>query len=34
MLFWGEIAGEMLMVGGLGTSLIIFGRRRDREVRS
>jgi hypothetical protein len=36
MLFWGEITGEMLMVGGLGAILIILGRRRvgDRQLRA
>src|SRR6185503_8200464 len=27
MLFWGEIAGEVLMIGGLGAVLVSLGRR-------
>jgi hypothetical protein len=30
MLFWGEIAGEMLMVGGTGAVLILLARRAAR----
>ena len=32
MLFWGEIAGEMLLVGGTGALLILLGRRPPRGV--
>jgi hypothetical protein len=32
MLFWGQIAGEMLLVGGTGALLIFLGRRSVREV--
>jgi hypothetical protein len=27
MLFWGEIAGELVMVGGIGALLIVLGRK-------
>jgi hypothetical protein len=33
VLFWGEIAGELLLVGGTGTVLMVLGRRRVRELR-
>ena len=33
MLFWGEIVGEMLLVGGTGIILIVLGRRERTEVR-
>ena len=33
MLFWGEIAGELLLVGGTGTVLIVLGRRGARAPR-
>jgi hypothetical protein len=32
LLFWGEIAGEMLLVGGTGVVLIALGRRQAREL--
>ena len=32
MLFWGEIIGEMLLVGGTGALLILLGRRPARGV--
>ena len=32
VLFWGEIAGEMLLVGGLGVLLVTLGRRPTRGV--
>jgi len=34
LLFWGEIAGEMLLVGGTGTVLIVLGRRQARVLRA
>ena len=30
LLFWGQIAGELVLVGGTGAFLIILGRRRTR----
>lgn len=32
MRFWGEIAGDILLVGGTGAVLVVLGRRRAREL--
>lgn len=32
LLYWGEIVGEMLLVGGTGYFLVVLGRRRAREL--
>ena len=34
LLFWGEIAGELLLVGGTGALFVILGRRPARVVRA
>ena len=33
LLFWGQIAGEMLLVGGTGAVLIALGRRPARHIQ-
>ena len=33
VLFWGEIAGEMLLIGGTGLVLIVLGRRERTDAR-